>query len=153
VAIVTGYVGAERSGNAGNQRLGIRNIERGCNARDVNQIARPTEIAVEGFASVETIYARVRFTRIAEAECRAAPTVKYAERRFGVKWSWSEPRKLAADITQTFWSECAREDDGVVYESPLVWVLRIMAAKIRKELAHLGLKVEGQRGGKQVGFF
>ena len=78
VAIVASYVGAERGRNAGNYRLGIGNIERGGNARDVNQIARSPQIAIERFAAVKAIYASFGFTWIAEAECRAAPTVKYA---------------------------------------------------------------------------
>ena len=38
-------------------------------------------------------------------------------------------------------------------ERPLMGVLRILTAKIRKELAGLGLKVEGQGSGKQISLF
>ena len=86
VAIVTGYIWAEGSRKTRNQCLGIGNIEGGCNARHINQIAWPTKIAVESFASVETIDPGcIRFAGIAKAERSAASTVRYAESRFGVK--------------------------------------------------------------------
>src|SRR5689334_9817789 len=94
----------------------------------------------------------VRVARIAKVKRGAALAVEDSKDRFRVKRRWCEPGQLSPKISQAIRTEGAIENDRLIHEHPLMWVLGILATERCEELAALQLQIGRQRRGLQIGF-
>lgn len=93
---------------------------------------------------------QVRIAWIAKAEGGSSLAIENAKEGFGEKRRRRQPGKLPADAPQSVRAEGAGEDQGVVHEGPLVWVLGVLSAEFGQELAGFELQVGRQRHALQV---